>query len=47
MAVLRDNTRLLLPEEEQVNMLAEFVDLIHNCWHQDLTIWPLFLEVMM
>jgi hypothetical protein len=44
-AVLRDNIRPPLPEAD-ATVPAEFVDLIRNCWHQDATIRPSFLEVM-
>jgi len=42
-AVIRDNVRPALPDDDQLNVPIEFVDLIQTCWHQEPSIRPSFL----
>ncbi|AVL95162.1 putative serine/threonine protein kinase receptor [Moumouvirus australiensis] len=45
-AVIRDNLRPLVTEEDKQKHPAEFIELMTSCWHIDPIIRPTFIEIM-
>jgi hypothetical protein len=45
-AVIRDDARPKLPDEESLHVTPEYDELMRSCWHIDPSIRPTFLEIV-